>query len=174
MEQAAGTVTDLRHYGLHPLALDRGHEYTQIVSAKPQGLWLSDGPAWADWCTGEEFRVDHLEYCAQVELAATANLLTLDTDVKLYQFTREYGLEEDWADDLFPDGPTYIYKCDWPRVELDGYDGILISPYHWTCRLAPETSWYYGWDVASACVWNLNVITTVTPSPNFLPSDRIK
>jgi len=34
------------------------------------------------------------------------------------------------------------------------YDGIEIAPYQWDARLS--LIWYYGWDVASGCIWNLD------------------
>jgi hypothetical protein len=36
----------------------------------------------------------------------------------------------------------------------DKYDGIEINPYQFEARY--QYLWYYGWDIASGCVWNLN------------------
>lgn len=42
----------------------------------------------------------------------------------------------------------------WPLV-ASLYDGILIPRYLWSIRFR---NWYYGWDCASGCVWNTDVI----------------
>lgn len=47
-----------------------------------------------------------------------------------------------------------------PRVRQD-YAGIEISPYQYECRF--ELTWYYGWDVASGCVWDKEAIRAVEP-----------
>ena len=38
---------------------------------------------------------------------------------------------------------------------------MFITPYQWELRF--ELDWYYGWDVASGCVWNLSVIESMEP-----------
>ncbi len=49
------------------------------------------------------------------------------------------------------------YQLEWDKVK-DKYQGIIIAPYQWECRLALETCWYYGWDCASGCIWDLDCI----------------
>ena len=48
---------------------------------------------------------------------------------------------------------------DWPKI-AELYDGILITPYQPAYHL--EVRWYYSWDVASACVWNLDCLERVS------------
>lgn len=36
------------------------------------------------------------------------------------------------------------------------YDGIEIAPYQESLRY--DLEWYYGWDVASGCIWNFEGI----------------
>lgn len=48
---------------------------------------------------------------------------------------------------------------DWVKVK-PLYDGIIITPYQWRCRLDPDIFWYYSWDCASGCIWNLETIET--------------
>lgn len=46
----------------------------------------------------------------------------------------------------------------WKKVRKN-YDGIIIAPYQWDCRNASETTWYYPWDCASGCIWNLEKVS---------------
>jgi hypothetical protein len=39
----------------------------------------------------------------------------------------------------------------------------------WECRLDPAAAWYYGWDCASGCVWNLEVIADVVVDVAAMP-----
>lgn len=39
------------------------------------------------------------------------------------------------------------------------YAGIIITPYQWARRL--ELSWYYNWDCASGCIWDVSAILGV-------------
>lgn len=49
-----------------------------------------------------------------------------------------------------------MYNINWNKISIE-YDGIEINPYIWKARL--EVYWYYGWDIASGCVWNLDEVT---------------
>lgn len=117
--------------------------------AKPRGLWVSvDGEDdWQQWCQSEmpEWMNGVQRY--RVHLAQPNNVLLL-TD--LWGFQDEYGR-------IVPDrfGSKYI---DWPTV-AKAYDGIIIAPYQWSCRM--EMDWYYGWDCASGCIWNADAIARV-------------
>jgi hypothetical protein len=42
---------------------------------------------------------------------------------------------------------------DWAKVSND-YAGVEICPYQYGLRMDGRTGWYYGWDVASGCVWD--------------------
>lgn len=134
---------DLIHYASKPLALE-SRQTMQDVGYKPNGLWVSDGTEWLDWCRSEEFRTGLAWYSHRVILGA-ALLLHLKTPGDLDTFTHRYGRE------ISP--KLQSLYIDWPAVALE-YDGILISPYQWSRRLTIQTHWYYGWDVASGCLWN--------------------
>jgi hypothetical protein len=140
---------DLRHYASHPVTLEmRTHE--QTVDLKPSGLWLSVDTEWLDWCRSEDFRTDLNWYEHAVTLSPEANILALSSATDLDAFTAEYG------EQVSPRFPSrYI---DWSRV-ADVYDGIVIAPYQWSRRLERHTFWYYGWDIASGCIWNPTVVS---------------
>jgi len=48
---------------------------------------------------------------------------------------------------------------DWGRVAED-YSGIEIAPYLYEARM--KHMWYYGWDVASGCIWGKGVVKNIT------------
>ena len=54
---------------------------------------------------------------------------------------------------------------DWPRVASD-YAGIEICPYLSSKRMDEDSFWYYGWDVASGCVWDSKGITDLVEKGN--------
>lgn len=153
------TQPHLSHYRAKPLELDRARTYTQReVSSfgKPVGFWLSvDGDDdWATWCTSEGFRENTLTFRHRVTLAAGANVKVLPTVDAMDEFEAMY---------LAPSVPGRATGrsypgIDWARV-AKLYDGILIPTYQWMRR---DRDWYYGWDCASGCIWNLDAIESVT------------
>jgi hypothetical protein len=144
---------DLRHYATQPVTLEaRTHE--QDVDLKPSGLWVSVGTEWLDWCRSEDFRTDQPIFDHAVMVASAANILTLASPDDIDTFTDRYGkqISPKWDS-------RYI---DWAQVASE-YDGIIISPYQWSRRSSRHTFWYYGWDVASGCIWNPRFVSLGTP-----------
>ena len=123
---------------------------------KPQGFWVSvDGDDdWEDWCRGAEFGIG--SYRHQVHLARDAKILHLKYSDELISFRNRYmgiqrwGENNKWSD-------IYIR---WEDVAKD-YQGVIIAPYQWSCRM--EENWYYGWDCASGCIWDVSAIYCVEP-----------
>jgi hypothetical protein len=123
---------------------------------KPIGLWLSVDSCednWRSWCESEGFNLHKLTHAYDIELQDNANLLILTNEDELDNFTKEYGIKNDYM-------PS-IYGVNWPAV-ADKWDGIIITPYIWSRRLEAHTFWYYGWDCASGCVWNVKAIKNIT------------
>lgn len=155
-------MTDrLVHFSTEPITeLDPSYTYDRAgYNFKPAGFWVSvegNGDGWSDWCRGEQFRLDGLTYPHGVELDPAAAILRLTTADEIRAFTEEWRTKFDrtrpWVDTL--DG------IDWGRL-ASSYQGIVISPYSWECRL--EVFWYYGWDCASGCIWDLSAITSIVP-----------
>jgi len=109
---------------------------------KPKGFWLSDESdegSWSAWCAAEGFPRGDVRTDFFVTLD---DVLHLKDTVGLLWFTDTYGR---WEDGI-----------DWPRVGRD-FKGILITPYNWDMRL--ELDWYYGWDCASGCFWDVSCLT---------------
>lgn len=139
----------LRHYSSEPFAFDPTRTYDQREEAhcygKPRGLWLSVDEGWKEWCQDESFNLDGLVHSTEFDVRDDARILRIQTLLDLDIFHRDHAHREAYGDSI-----------DWAFV-AERYDGILIAPYIWQRRL--EYSWYYGWDCASACIWNPGVLT---------------
>ena len=147
----------LIHYSDQPFTLDLSYDYSQSCQkwhAKPVGLWFSvESPYdWKWWCEGEDFRVDHLAFSYKITLKPDANIIYLNNAEELFAFTRKYNRPTRYWD---PDQDTYQLR--WEEIK-SLYQGIIIPNYLWDCRLALESSWYYGWDCSSGCIWDLTCI----------------
>tara|TARA_R100000908_G_C3636881_1_gene75038 strand:- start:22 stop:555 length:534 start_codon:yes stop_codon:yes gene_type:complete len=110
----------------------------QKINMKPKGLWYGIGNSWIDWV-----RTEMPEWETEQAYALSLNkssMLTIRTYEELIEFDKQYSEGE------------YI---NWMEVAKK-YDGIEIAPYISRARF--EILWYYGWDVASGCIWGPNVI----------------
>ena len=121
-------------------------KYNQKNDLKPRGFWYSIDDEWKTWVQSEmpEWLGEH-EYLVDI---GDSNILFLDTPDKIINFHKEYRQPHDMVD--------WHGMVDWNRVSQT-YNGIEINPYQWSLRL--ELLWYYGWDVASGCIWNLEKVT---------------
>lgn len=124
-------------------------------SMKPIGLWYAIGTEWIDWVTtempgwmGDKF----------YRIEITPRVLKLDTARKVHAFTKRYELPK-VHDPERPRSLRYRYSdIDWVRVAKD-YAGIEIAPYQHTLR--HTYLWYYGWDVASGCIWDKSGVKSI-------------
>lgn len=129
--------------------------------AKPNGLWISVegdklGENWKEWCETEEFCVENLKHSYEILLKEDARILHLKTPEEIFEFTKKYPLRiRGW------DADSDTYQLEWFEVKKK-YQGIIISPYQWPCRLSLESCWYYGWDCSSGCIWDLKCIDKFT------------
>ena len=140
------------HWAAGPVTLDKTRTYEQNAdNVKPKGLWLSVDGDWERWCEDEGYREKGkgVEHVVEVDLARVLHL----SDARAIDiFTRRYFEEEQHR---YLTNHIFI---NWNAVARD-YAGLVIAPYCWERRLADHTFWYYGWDCASACIWDLSVIT---------------
>ena len=138
-----------------PLVFDHRVVYEQVDQMKPRGFWYSAGSAddgWDDWCLGEEWNVDGLRYRSAVDVDLD-RMLVLTDEASIRFFADEYSRPMSVR---LPD----FRSVDWPSVARC-YAGIEVAPYCWSLRLEPGFLWYYGWDCASGCVWDLSAIRSV-------------
>jgi len=122
---------------------------------KPDGLWVSVGDSWRQWCEAEEYaefgslskerglRAAGIRVF-EITPSPNAKLLVLSTSLGLDAFTRKYR-----------DSDDRYAAIEWKSV-AEIYDGIIIAPYQWSRR--HEHMWYYPWDCASGCIWNHRAI----------------
>lgn len=120
---------------------------------KPAGLWLSvEGEQdWESWCVEEDFGINRLKYRHSIELSKDSNVLHIDNSDFLMKFGLLYR--------GYNDSPVNMYLR-WKEI-AEEYQGIIIAPYQYSCRLELDTSWYYGWDCASGCIWDSSAIDNI-------------
>lgn len=113
---------------------------------KPHGFWLSVDDDWRRWCTDEQTGY------------ADANPVTFSVDTGVCLWLKDVDDIDRFHAEFFGSTRRGI---DWVSVSRL-YAGLIIAPYQWRRRLDGAASdWYYGWDCASACVWDLSVLTPV-------------
>ena len=147
----------LEHFAPAALEMDFTRQYEQREHNKPRGFWVSvqGEDDWPKWVEAEQFGLDVWAVRHEVQLTKDANILHLKTPLEIMDFHAEYNI------DLLPGSPMRTKYINWQAVS-ETYDGIIIAPYQWSLRLDIDVSWYYGWDVASGCIWNLNSIESVS------------
>lgn len=126
---------------------------------KPSGLWISvEGENdWRAWCEAENFGIDRLACVTEIVLREDANIVRLKNAFDIDRFHEQYRFSEDesWRRE-------YIQ---WADVAAS-FDGIIIAPYCWGRRFEGRASgWYYGWDCASGCIWNVRAIAEARQLP---------
>ncbi len=162
----------LFHYSEHALEkLDKEFHKARngcfFTRTKPIGFWLSvedydDDQTWKTWCEAEEFGLERLAHRYLVNLSSEAKILHLKTTKDIKDFGLEYQGNDQASFSRFmkergEEPYAYVYEIRWEEV-MKKWDGIIIAPYNWDCRFPSETMWYYGWDCASGCIWNLDAI----------------
>jgi hypothetical protein len=65
------------------------------------------------------------------------------------------GLKSEYCGDILSS-----HHIDYEKLSQE-YGGIEIIPYLWEKRLHMKSFWYYGWDVASGCVFNKNAVKEI-------------
>jgi len=137
---------DMRiHMSKDPIHKLEKRYYNQMSGDKPDGFWYGFGDKWIDYTemAGHERKGNYLY---EVDIVGS-NILQIKDYSEIAKFTNEYGSSKQII-------PGKIFSIDWSRIEFK-YDGIEINPYLYQVRFDDKFLWYYGWDVASGCVWNL-------------------
>jgi len=149
---------NLVHFSKNQFSLDKERTYLQGLSFKPHGLWVSDESAsmsWSEWCRREHFQEQNLEYRTELDIALSEVLLISSArDMKLFHLAYRAALP-------CSNSMTLI---NWAKVAKD-HMGIIVTPYLWDFRLKFEYIWYYGWDCAGGCIWDLTCIRLAQLGP---------
>jgi hypothetical protein len=131
---------------------DKTHK--QKLGPKPIGLWYGIGTEWIDWTRSD---MPEWEYDNVFEVIINeSNVLLINTLDEIKEFNDTYGVEDKRFANIFSDNS--YHDIDWSKI-AEKYSGVEISPYMWPMR--NELRWYYGWDVASGCIWNSNGIKSI-------------
>jgi len=153
----------LIHYCREPFKLEPWEypEHLNFIGSKPVAFWFSvedngleDDLNWREWCEAEKFCLEDLAHSYEITLKENSRILHLKTAEEIWEFTKKYPIIS-----LNPD--LNSYGINWEQVKKE-YQGIIISPYQWECRLSPKSVWYYGWDCSSGCLWDLDCIKDFT------------
>lgn len=120
-------------------------KYKMEIGPKPNGLWYGIGTSWIDWVRSEMPGMERdYVYLLEVDESKMKIIKNYEELVEFENEYREYNLPG-----------TKLAYIDWRRVS-EKYGGIEIAPYIWKAR--NTHFWYYGWDVASGCIWEDSVI----------------
>jgi hypothetical protein len=115
---------------------------------KPNGLWYGIGPSWVNFVRSE------------MPTRETEHVFKIDIDESKMKIIRNYeDLLKFEKEYLVIPKESYGFKMiDWVRVAKD-YSGIEIAPYLYEARM--KHMWYYGWDIASGCIWGAGVVKKI-------------
>jgi cation transport regulator ChaC len=134
-----------------PIAEVQNTEALQKAAPKPRGLWYACGSEWIEWLESEmphwleegQNLYDVRPRYSTVGVAEgyrgkryVGGVLRITTDKEMEMFDLGFYVTD--------------MQIDWPRV-ASIWDGIEICPYQYSFR--DIYGWYYGWDVASGCIW---------------------
>ena len=140
--------------------------FSQEPGYKPEGLWYEcqDGSSesWEQFCAWNlTDGANRYDSSYNVVLKDDGYYILHITDEQhLEKFNKMYSINH--PADL--DGTKGLDKViDWPRVASD-YAGIEICPYLSSKRNDDDFFWYYGWDVASGCIWDSSGIKELIKS----------
>jgi hypothetical protein len=119
--------------------------YIQKVDDKPRGFWYGVNGGWLKWCK-DNMPEWEKEYNYELIFDQNIKILQLDTVQKMVLFEQKYQEHKNKLN---------FGSINWEKVANE-FDGVEIAPYQWKLRFA--MAWYYSWDCASGCIWNLNKI----------------
>lgn len=120
----------------------------QKAGPKPRGLWYGIGSSWIDWVRMEmpDWEADNV-FKIDIDESRVKIIRTFE---EILEFDKQYGFDMErymgWR------------SIDWVSVAED-WGGIEIAPYIYEARM--KLNWYYGWDVASGCIWSDGVVKNI-------------
>jgi hypothetical protein len=119
----------------------------ELVFSKPVGLWYDFQGDWIRWCLSEGWGGIR-DYIYEVKVDKS-KILQISNIKEFEEFENEYL----YHPELFNSSiRLHNASVNWEKVQVK-YSGVEIIPYLWDKRLS--CMWYYGWDCASGCIWDL-------------------
>ena len=142
-----------------PFELNRAMDYSSVerFNGKPVGFWYDVDGDWERFCRAERWGIYTLRYRYELELNMD-RILQVTNHEEFQKFCDRFWIGAPVEFRAFLKPARFGEEIDWFEVR-EQYDGIEIAPYMWKFRL--NYDWYYGWDCASGCVWNLDAITSM-------------
>jgi hypothetical protein len=141
--------------------LDDTYCERQILTYKPDGLWLSRDTAWKDWMEREMPEwLSEVKYTYQVTFKKSARILKINNFDKLKRFNKKY-IKENRETICFDKvcGENKSFFIDWKKVCRD-YDGIcflnvwkIINEYDSKMKWGSSLFWWKTLDIDSMCIW---------------------
>lgn len=145
--------------GADILPLDYSRVYEQNFY-KPVGFWISEGE-WLEWMRNECFSSSGVDFKYDMDVDFSG-FFVVSTYSDFKDLEREFGVEVDrkiWID--------------WGKVSKK-YSGILFDNYDVVkSELVSEvgfnaySSWFFGIDIRSACVFDLSCVISITKDLNY-------
>ena len=143
---------------------------------RPCGLWVSIGDAWLNSQreqalteVGSDHYPHNFRYANEINVRQNHGILVITNAGQFEAFNKAYSEPRERN----PDGEV-TRGIRWGQV-LQNHPGIIIAPYlevkaQRTGKsgiLLPvaESEWYYTWEVACGCIWNVSIIANITPTP---------
>ena len=120
---------------------------------KPKGLWYAVGAEWIDWCKDE---MPHWIGDKFYKIEITDKVLRITNVDEFKWFCDKFGYFPEYY--KHTSLANHYIDIDWMKV-AEEYPGIEIAPHQYS--LCHEYNWYYGWDVASGCVWDESAIKSL-------------
>jgi hypothetical protein len=121
----------------------------ELIFGKPIGLWYDYNGDWLKWCLSEEIGWIR-NYLYEVEIDKN-KILCISNVEEFERFEKEYFYHPE--NNFSPSFLLHHSSINWQAVR-EKYSGIEIIPYLRVKRLT--SMWFYGWDCASGCVWDLS------------------
>lgn len=103
-----------------------------------------------------EFKSGRGDYLYEVSLDES-RMLRITNESEFDNFEAEYGVEIEYPRVTNVTVVRLQLDIDWPKV-AEQYGGIEICPLQ---RSRRRRAWYYGWSIASGCVWDPGTITGI-------------
>lgn len=143
----------LAHYSKLHKMVPVSRQQSHYPNMKPNGLWVSDDDAnyiWPDVVLDKKLSTKHLAYRHRVMLSKGARIKYIHTPEQLDEFTVAFEAGLPW------NGKT-SFAMMWNLI-AERYQGIVITPYIELRRYHQMTNWYWPWDCASGCIWDVDAI----------------
>ena len=136
--------------------IDYKKKYIQKQTYKPEGFWFSCNNSWVEWFE-ENMNSRITKYIYEVKLFNNIKTDLANPDKNKLLVIKNMKELDDFHNKYFVKNKHEL--IDWKKVSRD-YGGIEICPYMQKYRF--KYNWYYTFDVASGCIWNLEPIIKKT------------